>query len=173
MCSSGASMCWEAPRAVHHALIWSQEVYSDPVFVFWRVFIHSAWSAAAQVDSTMKFNITRKYRPGEVVDGGMTGNDWTVQFGCPGKSEWKNLTSAAHFAANPESHKYERVPWEVGHVKTKVPGSGSGEMSREERRQIELWKFNLGERSAPSQSQRTLTEDDMSPCCFMPTHTHI
>lgn len=56
--------------------------------------------------------------------GGMTGNDWTVQFGCWGKSEWKNLTGTAHSAANPESHKYERVPWEVGHVKTKVPGSG-------------------------------------------------
>lgn len=36
----------------------------------------------------------------------------------------KNFIGTAHSAANPKSHKYERVPWEVGHVKTKVPSSG-------------------------------------------------
>lgn len=38
--------------------------------------------------------------------------------------EKKKLTDPADSAANPKNHKYERVPWEVGHVKTKVPGSG-------------------------------------------------
>lgn len=85
--------------------------------------------------------------------GGMTGNDWTVQFGCWAKSEWKNLTGAAYSAANPESHKYERVPWEVGHVKTKVPGSGQQGEAEGGRRGSELWKFNLGERSTRSQAR--------------------
>lgn len=85
--------------------------------------------------------------------GGMTGNDWTVQFGCWAKSEWKNLTGAAYSAANPESHKYERVPWEVGHVKTKVPGSGQQGEAEGGRRGSKLWKFNLGERSTRSQAR--------------------
>lgn len=89
--------------------------------------------------------------------GGMTGNDWTVQFGYWGKSEWKNLTGAAHSAANPESHKYEYVPWEVSHVKTKVPGSG-------QQREVEGGEGDCGSLiwvrgQHKAKCQRTLTED--------------
>lgn len=48
----------------------------------------------------------------------MTGNECTVQLGYWGKEGFKekkkrgggDFTGAAHSAANPKSHKYERVP---------------------------------------------------------------
>lgn len=110
---------------------------------------------------------------GEVVEGGW--QEMTEQFNLgAGVSRSEKTWQAQHtLLPTPKATNMSVFPEKSAMWKQKCLAVGRGERLREERRRRELWRFNLGERSTWSQSQRRLTEDDISFCCPLPTHTHI
>lgn len=109
----------------------------------------------------------------EVVEEGW--QEMTEQFNLGAGVSWSEKTWQAQHTLlpTPKATNMSVFPEKSAMWKQKCLAVGSGGRLREERRGRELWKFNLGERSTRSQSQRTLTEDDISFCCPSPTHTYI
>jgi len=103
--------------------------------------------------------------------------EMTQQFnlGCRRKSEWKkkNFDRRSTLCCQPRKPQIWACSLRSGPCENKSAWQWAVERDWG-RRGRERWRFNLGERSTRSQSQRTLTEDDLSasPGRPLPTHVH-